>query len=219
MSDDAVLASWSRNANPWVTAVREDEIASRVLVTNAAIVDTIRARQPRTAVDLGCGEGWLVRALPEVRMVGVDAIHGLVEAARLAGSGEFRQLSYEQIAAGELDLSVDLAVCNFSLIGKDAVNGLFRAAPTYLRPGGHLVVQTVHPMASCGDAAYLDGWRSGSWAGFNSGFADAPPWYFRTVSSWVSLFISHGLHLVEMREPVHPETGKPLSLILVGQLI
>jgi len=219
MSDDAVLASWSRNANPWVTAVREDEIASRVLVTNAAIVDTIRARQPRTAVDLGCGEGWLVRALPEVRMVGVDAIPGLVEAARLAGGGEFRQLSYEQIAAGELDLSVDLAVCNFSLIGKDAVDGLFQAAPSYLRAGGHLVVQTVHPMASCGDAAYLDGWRSGSWAGFNSGFADAPPWYFRTVSSWVSLFTGHGLHLVEMREPVHPETGKPLSLILVGQLI
>jgi len=218
MSDDAVLASWSRNANPWVTAVREDEIASRVLVTNAAIVDTIRARQPRTAVDLGCGEGWLVRALPEVRMVGVDAIPGLVEAARLAGGGEFRQLSYEQIAAGELDLSVDLAVCNFSLIGKDAVDGLFRAAPSYLRAGGHLVVQTVHPMASCGDAAYVDGWRSGSWAGFNSGFADAPPWYFRTISSWIGLFTGHGLRLVEMREPVHPETGKPLSLILVGQL-
>jgi len=151
-------------------------------------------------------------------MVGVDAIPGLVEAARLAGGGEFRQLSYEQIAAGELELSVDLAVCNFSLIGKDAVDGLFRAAPSYLRPGGHLVVQTVHPMASCGDAAYLDGWRSGSWAGFNSGFADAPPWYFRTVSSWIALFADHGLRLVEMREPVHPETGKPLSLILVGQL-
>ncbi|MCD2515774.1 class I SAM-dependent methyltransferase [Massilia sp. G4R7] len=218
MSDDAVLASWSRNADPWVTAVREDEIASRVLVTNAAIVDTIRARQPRTAVDLGCGEGWLVRALPEVRMVGVDAIPGLVEAARLAGGGEFRQLSYERIAAGELELAVDLAVCNFSLIGKDAVDGLFRAAPTYLRRGGALVVQTVHPMASCGDAAYADGWRSGSWAGFNSGFADAPPWYFRTISSWIALFTDHGLRLVEMREPVHPDTGKPVSLILVGTL-
>lgn len=153
-NDAAVLASWSRNADPWVTAVRENEIASRVLVTNAAIVEAVRARHPRTAVDLGCGEGWLVRALPEVRMVGVDAVPELVEAARLAGGGEFRQLSYEQIAAGELDLAVDLAVCNFSLIGKEAVDGLFRAAPTYLRRGGALVVQTVHPLASCGDAAY-----------------------------------------------------------------
>ncbi|MEW6762154.1 MAG: class I SAM-dependent methyltransferase [Pseudomonadota bacterium] len=217
-TDAAVLASWSRNADPWVTAVRENEIASRVLVTNAAIVDAVRAQHPRTAVDLGCGEGWLVRALPEVRMVGVDAVPELVEAARLAGGGEFRQLSYEQIAAGELDLALDLAVCNFSLIGKEAVDGLFCAAPTYLRKGGTLVVQTVHPLASCGDAAYQDGWRSGSWAGFNRGFADAPPWYFRTVSSWLALFTAHGLRLVEMREPLHPETGKPVSLILVGRL-
>ena len=217
-TDAAVLASWSRNADPWVTAVRENEIASRVLVTNAAIVDTVRAQHPRTAVDLGCGEGWLVRALPEVRMVGVDAVPELVEAARLAGGGEFRQLSYEQIAAGELDLALDLAVCNFSLIGKEAVDGLFRAAPTYLRKGGTLVVQTVHPLASCGDAPYEDGWRSGSWAGFNSAFADAPPWYFRTVSSWLALFTAHALRLVEMREPLHPETGKPVSLILVGRL-
>ena len=217
-TDTAILDSWSRNADPWVTAVRENEIASRVLVTNAAIVDTVRSLAPRTALDLGCGEGWLVRALPEVRMVGVDAIPGLVEAARVAGGGEFRCLSYEAIAAGELDLAVDLAVCNFSLIGKEAVDGLFRAAPGYLRPGGAMVVQTVHPLASCGEAPYVDGWRSGSWAGFNSGFADAPPWYFRTVASWVALFAAHGLRLVEMREPLHPETGKPVSLILVGSL-
>ena len=217
-TDTAILDAWSRNADPWVTAVRDGEIASRVLVTNAAIVDAVRARHPRTAVDLGCGEGWLVRALPEVRMVGVDAILGLVEAARAAGGGEFRHLTYEQIAAGELDLSVDLAVCNFSLIGKEAVDGLFRAAPTYLREGGTMVVQTMHPLMACGEAPYADGWRSGSWAGFNEGFADAPPWYFRTMSSWIALFAAHGLRLVEMREPLHPETGKPVSLILVGKL-
>lgn len=217
-TDTAILDAWSRNADPWVSAVRDGEIASRVLVTNAAIVDAVRARHPRTAVDLGCGEGWLVRALPEVRMVGVDAILGLVEAARAAGGGEFRHLTYEQIAVGELDLSVDLAVCNFSLIGKEAVDGLFRAAPTYLREGGTMVVQTVHPLMACGEAPYADGWRSGSWAGFNEGFVDAPPWYFRTMSSWIALFAAHGLRLVEMREPLHPETGKPVSLILVGKL-
>lgn len=217
-TDTAILDAWSRNADPWVTAVRQNEIASRVLVTNAAIVETVRARAPRTALDLGCGEGWLVRALPEVRMVGVDAVPGLVEAAQAAGGGEFRCLSYEAIAAGELDLAVDLAICNFSLIGKEAVDGLFRAAPGYLRSGGAMVVQTVHPLAACGDAPYVDGWRSGSWAGFNSGFADAPPWYFRTVASWVALFAAHGLRLVEMREPLHPQTGKPVSLILVGSL-
>ena len=216
--DASIIASWNRNTDPWVAAVRNEEIESRTLVTNAAIVDTVRAHAPQTAIDLGCGEGWLVRALPEIHMVGVDAIAGLVEAARAAGGGEFRLLSYEQIAEGKLALEADLAVCNFSLIGNASVSGLFRAAPTYLRRGGHLVVQTVHPVAACGDAPYVDGWREGSWAGFSDAFQDAPPWYFRTLSSWIALFDMNGLRIREMREPLHPRTGKPASLILVGQL-
>lgn len=217
-TDAAILESWSRNASPWTSAVRGGGIESRTLVTNAAIVDAVRAHAPRTGVDLGCGEGWLVRALPEVAMVGVDAVEGLVAQARAAGGGDFRVLSYEQIAAGELALAADVAVANFSLIGKEAVDGLFAAAPTYLRKGGTLVVQTVHPMTACGDAPYVDGWRAGSWAGFGDDFQDAPPWYFRTIASWVALFDTHGLRVVEMREPLHPRTGKPASLILAGRL-
>ena len=218
LNDEQVVDAWSRNSAPWITAVREREIASRALVTDAAILEAVRARSPRTGVDLGCGEGWLVRALPEVEMVGVDAIDGLVQAARRAGGGDFRTMSYEAIAAGALQLAVDVAVCNFSLIGNEAVAGLIQAAPTYLRPGGSLVVQTVHPLAACGDAPYVDGWREGSWAGFSKAFADAPPWYFRTIASWIALLTDNGLRLAQMREPVHPETGKPLSLILVGEL-
>jgi len=216
LTDAAILESWSRNATPWTRAVRSGEIESRTLVTNAAIVEAVRARAPRTGVDLGCGEGWLVRALPEVEMVGVDAIAGLVEQARAAGGGDFRVLSYEEIAAGELALAADVAVANFSLIGHEAVDGLFAAAPTYLRAGGTLIVQTVHPLMACGDAPYADGWRAGSWAGFSEDFQDAPPWYFRTISSWIALFERHGLRVVEMREPLHPRTGKPVSLILAG---
>ncbi|WP_208280077.1 methyltransferase domain-containing protein [Massilia oculi] len=215
-TDAAILESWSRNATPWTSAVRSGEIESRTLVTNAAIVEAVRARAPRTGVDLGCGEGWLVRALPEVEMVGVDAIAGLVDQARAAGGGDFRVLSYEEIAAGELALAADVAVANFSLIGHEAVDGLFAAAPTYLRAGGTLIVQTVHPLMACGDAPYADGWRAGSWAGFSTDFQDAPPWYFRTISSWIALFERHGLRVVEMREPLHPRTGTPVSLILAG---
>ncbi|NNG25217.1 class I SAM-dependent methyltransferase [Telluria aromaticivorans] len=218
-TDASIIDSWSRNTDPWVAAIRNGDIETRVLVTNAAIVDTVRAYAPQSAVDLGCGEGWLVRALPEVRMVGVDAIGGLVDAARgTIADGDFRCLSYEDIAGGKLALAADLAVCNFSLIGNEAVDGLFGAAPSYLRPGGIMVVQTVHPLMACGDAPYVDGWRTGSWAGFSSDFQDAPPWYFRTLSSWIALFERHGLQVREMREPVHPQTGKPVSLILVGQL-
>ena len=216
--DTKIIASWGKNTAPWVQAVREGEIASRTLVTNRAIVDTVRSLGPATGIDIGCGEGWLVRALDGVAMLGVDVVPGLVEAARQAGGGDFRTMSYEEIAQGGLDLAFDVAICNFSLLGEESVAGLFRAAPGFLRPGGHFVVQTMHPVAACGDAPYRDGWREGSWAGFNAGFTDPPPWYFRTLGSWVKLYAEHGFHLLELREPIHPKTGMPASLILTGRL-
>jgi SAM-dependent methyltransferase len=217
--DTKVIDSWHRNAAPWVSAVREGEIESRILATNQAIVDAVRSRRPSTGIDIGCGEGWLVRALDGVAMTGVDVVPGLIEAARLAGGGTFEVMSYEDIADGRLDLAVDVAICNFSLIGEESVAGLFRAAPTYLKPGGALIVQTMHPVVACGDEPYRDGWRQGSWAGFNPGFTDPPPWYFRTLASWVRLYADHGLQLQEVREPLHPKTGKPASLILMGSLV
>jgi SAM-dependent methyltransferase len=215
--DTKIIDSWGKNTAPWITAVREGEIASRLLVTNRAIVDAVRSRAPATGIDIGCGEGWLVRALDGVSMIGVDVVPGLVEAAREAGGGDFRVMSYEEIAQGRLNLAVDVAICNFSLLGEASVAGVFRAAPTYLKPGGTLIVQTMHPLVACGDAPYADGWREGSWAGFNDGFTDPPPWYFRTLASWVALFSDNGLALRELREPLHPATGKPASLILMGQ--
>jgi SAM-dependent methyltransferase len=217
--DTKIIDSWHRNAAPWVSAVREGEIESRILATNQAIVDAVRSRRPSTGIDIGCGEGWLVRALDGVAMTGVDVVPGLIEAARLAGGGTFEVMSYEDIADGRLDLAVDVAICNFSLIGEESVAGLFRAAPTYLKPGGALIVQTMHPVVACGDEPYRDGWRQGSWAGFNPGFTDPPPWYFRTLASWVRLYADHGLQLQEVREPLHPKTGKPASLILMGSLV
>jgi SAM-dependent methyltransferase len=216
LNDAKIVDSWAKNADPWMAAVRRGEIESRTLVTNQAIIDAVRSRSPNTGLDIGCGEGWLVRKLDGIDMIGVDVVPGLVDAARQAGGGNFRLLSYEEIARGQLKLAVDVAICNFSLLGKESVEGLFRAVRSLLKPGGALIVQTIHPLAGCGDSPYVDGWREGSWTGFNSGFSDPPPWYFRTLESWVKLFKDSGLGLQEVREPLHPKTGKPVSIILIG---
>lgn len=80
--DTKIIDSWGKNTAPWVAAVRNGEIESRILATNQAIVDTVRSLSPATGLDIGCGEGWLVRALDGIAMLGVDAVPGLVEAAR-----------------------------------------------------------------------------------------------------------------------------------------
>ena len=219
LSDARIVDSWRKNASPWTAAVRENQIASRVLVTNEAILDAVLSRSPRTVLDIGCGEGWLARALADhgVRAIGVDVVPALIEQARKAGGGEFRVSSYEDIAAGDLDVTVDVVVANFSLIGKESVEGIMRRAPSLLDAGGSLVIQTLHPVASCGDESYADGWRQGSWAGFSAEFSDPAPWYFRTLESWEKLFADSGFRILDTREPLHPETGKPASVIFIAE--
>ena len=218
LSDARIVDSWKRNAEPWTAAVRGNRIESRKLVTNGAIIDAVLSRSPRTVLDVGCGEGWLVRALAEhgVSTIGVDAVAALIDQAAHAGGGEFRVASYEEIADGGLDVKVDVVVANFSLIGKDSVEGVIRQAPALLERDGSLIIQTLHPLVATGELPYEDGWRHGSWAGFNCDFSDPAPWYFRTVESWKRLISESGFHSIEQREPLHPATGNPASIIFIG---
>ena len=219
-SDEEVISAWKENADPWSRAVRERRIESRNLVTDKAIVDAVMSCDPRTVLDLGCGEGWLTRELSGrgVACIGVDAIPSLIERARSLGGGDFRVASYEEIASDGLDVMVDLVVANFSLIGGDAVDGAIRRVRGMLRPDGHLVIQTPHPVVATEPQAYVDGWREGSWAGCGGDFSSPAPWYFRTIGTWVGLLRAAGLGIVDLREPLHPATGKPASLILIGRM-
>jgi 2-polyprenyl-3-methyl-5-hydroxy-6-metoxy-1,4-benzoquinol methylase len=217
-NDRKIIDSWFKNAAPWIVAVEEQQIESRKLITDRSIVDAVVSRGSQTVLDLGCGEGWLTRALVAQRLnvLGTDIIPTLIERARIMGLGNFELASYADIAAGKLGLKFDVVVANFSLIGKESVESLFRSMPSLLNDRGAFVIQTLHPMIACGDLPYLDGWRASSWDGFSDRFTDPAPWYFRTLESWVKLYSTHGLSIVEIREPIHPQTGKPAAIILIG---
>ena len=218
-SDAQIIASWRKNAAPWTNAVRQQKIETRRLVTDSAIIDAVMSRSPRTALDIGCGEGWLVRALGKrgVDVIGVDVVPGLVEAATRAGGGDFRVASYEEIATGKLDVRVDAVIANFSLLGKESVEGVIRRTPQLLTERGALIIQTLHPLVSTGDLPYADGWRAGSWAGFDDEFSDPAPWYFRTMESWLELLGENGLERVEVREPINPNTQRRASVIFIAE--
>lgn len=140
-----------------------------------------------------------------------------IEKAQRLGGGEFQVCSYEALANHYLQLDpFDIVICNFSLIGKEAVENLLTALPQYLNAQGSLVIQTLHPLTACGDQPYCDGWRPGSWAGFGPEFTDPAPWYFRTIESWIRLLRESHFEVLECREPVHPKTHKPASIIFMS---
>jgi 2-polyprenyl-3-methyl-5-hydroxy-6-metoxy-1,4-benzoquinol methylase len=219
-SDAKIIDSWHRNAIPWITAIREEQIDSRKLVTNSAIVEAVISRSPNSVLDIGCGEGWLAHRLSSEgidRILGVDVVPELIAQAQACSNTHFQVLSYEDMSRGVISEKFDLAVSNFALLGKESVDNLFRIVPALLAKSGAFVVQTVHPVICCGDLPYIDGWREGSWAGFSSDFTDPAPWYFRTLESWVRLFTENGFSIEEIREPLNPKTQKAASIIFVGK--
>lgn len=220
-SDAKIVESWDKNALPWTVAVRGGHIESRVQATDQAIVDAILSRSPYAVLDIGCGEGWLARELAarNIHVVGVDVVPTLIQVAQGAGGGDFRTMSYEEIAAGKLEGPFDAVVCNFSLLGNESVEGVFGAIPSLLGSHGSFVVQTLHPVIACGDRPYRDGWREGSWGGFGADFSDPAPWFFRTLESWIGLFVSNGLRLRAIREPLLPKVQKPASVIFIGEAV
>ncbi len=216
--EQQIIRSWNANAGPWARAVRTGSIASRKLVTDRAIVDAVSSVRPARVFDIGCGEGWLARALADrgMKVFGIDVVPELVaEAARL-GRGEFSVRSFSELAGGEYRCGpFDAAVCNFSLLGEESVESLLGALTGCLGEGGFLVIQTLHPVAACGEHPYRDGWRAGSWLGFGAEFTDPAPWYFRTLESWFALLRRSGFDVLECREPTASGASVPASVIFV----
>lgn len=209
--------SWQRNAKAWTDAVRGQRIASRRAGTDAAIVDAVLRAKARRVIDIGCGEGWLARALAArgCEVVGIDASAALIDAARAVGGARFEAIEYDGLAASGAALGApfDAAVCNFSLLDDDVTHTL-GAVRALLGARGRLIVQTVHPWTACADQPYVDGWRTETFADFGADFVEPMPWFFRTLGSWLDAIRAAGFAIERCDEPLDAASGRPLSLLI-----
>ncbi|WP_412067507.1 class I SAM-dependent methyltransferase [Rubrivirga sp. IMCC43871] len=209
--------SWTANAAGWARAVRDGAIPSRRAGTDEAVMQAVlRGLPPRGhALDMGCGEGWLARALTAAGATvhGVDGSAPLIDLARERG-GSFDVLGYDEAvsAPSRLGGPFDVAVFNFALL-TDNDAPVVRAAASRLADGGRVVIQTVHPLAA--GPPYRDGWREESFTSLDGDF-EPMPWYFRTLASWVGVLADAGLRLGAVDEPTAPDTEAPLSLVLTA---
>jgi len=204
--EQQIQQSWEANADAWIHAIDQNQIESRRAATDEAILQAVMRYEPRRVLDVGCGEGWLTRALANrgVEVVGVD--------------GCFRAIGYDDIIADRaiLGQSYDTIVCNFSLLGEE-IGDLLRSLQQAIVSDGHLLIQTIHPFTACQEQPYVDGWKTETFNNFGGAFREPMPWYFRTVSSWFQQVSESGWRICEFQEPIHPQTKIPLSLLLICQ--
>ena len=221
--EQQIFDCWHKNASAWTKSIDDGAIESRILVTNRAILDSIIEQCPTSVLDLGCGEGWLLRALkselPGVKLTGVDAIPALIEFAKEKNPEiDYQVYSYQSIIEEHFQPKgqFDIVVINFALFGNELVGDLLQSVHRLITTDGCLIIQTLHPHSVNGEEPYVDGWRPGSWKGFSDMFIDPAPWYFRTLESWFMLFYNNGFSLKALKEPRHPQKQQPLSIIFLA---
>jgi SAM-dependent methyltransferase len=199
--------------------VRGQAIESRRVATDAAIVAAAAALRPKLTLDLGCGEGWLVRALAGrgFAAVGVDGSAPLVEAAAKAGGGTFLCLAYDAIIADSTCCGdgFDLVIANYALLD-ERVAPLLSAVSRIMTGDARLLIQTVHPLNVA--PPYSDGWRIEDFRGFGDASWTPMPWYFHTLASWIAELREAGFSIYDLVEPKHPDDGRPLSLLMEARI-
>ncbi|MEO7394458.1 MAG: class I SAM-dependent methyltransferase [Chitinophagaceae bacterium] len=215
--EQKIINSWQANARQWINIIDSNSIESRRLATNKAIVDAVFKSKPVTALDVGCGEGWLSKELYDkgITVTGIDVIPELIEEVNMKVPGNFFVGSYEDIYLNKIIFPApfDAIVINFALIGKESTENLLSALSQNLADRGTLFIQTLHPHSRKAINDYESGWKEGSWDGLGDQFTNPYQWYFRTTEDWLLLLRHSGFATITTTEIALPHSSKQLSVI------
>jgi SAM-dependent methyltransferase len=193
---------------------------SRQFILDAPMLARATGRGFQTALDIGCGEGRFCRMLQAagIATVGIDPTVAFIESARQRDPGG----DYRIATAETLDVppqTFDLVVSYLTLIDvPDLVLATAKMVDA-LRPGGTLLIANITSFMS---AAMPQSWSTDSdgqrrlcidhylderanwvsWRGIR-----IQNWH-RPLSTYMQLFLAHGLVLTHFDEPA-PSGGEP----------
>ncbi|MEK6481325.1 methyltransferase domain-containing protein [Catalinimonas sp. 4WD22] len=215
-----VLHSWNQNARQWNTLIVENKLESRRLVTNKAIVEVLLSLKGELMLDVGCGEGWLVRKMNKegIKCHGIDGSSELIQLAQQKGGGTYECISYGDIISGSTieGSPFDVLVFNFAIFDEKATARLLLSLQTHLLDGGKIVIQSLHPDAM--PASKKSRWEADVWQGLPGDFKDTYAWYLRSMEDWKALFDACEYKLEKIIEPKHPQSQQAVSVIFVLSL-
>ncbi len=214
---------WRDSADAWIASIGEHGDWGRRYVLDAPMLDRALARTPRTALDVGCGEGRFCRMLAAAGIVttGLDPTAALLQRAReLHPEGNYIEGRGENLGMFA-DGAFDLVVSYLSLIDIAAADIAIAEMARVLAPGGELLVANLSGFATAGEP---ETWRRTAPLGERRATFDryleiraqqarwrgieVTNWH-RPISWYFAAFLANGLTLVEFLEPVPDPDSRP----------
>ncbi|WP_240902860.1 class I SAM-dependent methyltransferase [Caulobacter sp. SLTY] len=204
---------WDDSAAAWVASMGSQGDWSREFVLDAPMMERVRAAQPTTALDVGCGEGRFCRMLRAegIDAIGIDPTAALLDTARrLDPEGDYRPGRAE--ALDFPDASFDLVVSYLTLIDIPDAEAAIGEMTRVLKPGGRLLIANLNSFVSAGMnlgwSDLADGRRAYALDGYLDERAEWVAWrgirirnWHRPLSRYLSLCLANGLSLTHFAEP------------------
>lgn len=206
---------WTESAEAWISSQGDAGDFGRRHVADAPMLERVRRRRWRRALDVGCGEGRFCRMLAAegVAAVGVDPTEPLIARAfELDPEGEYRIEPAEALSFG--DGAFDLVIAYLSLIDIARLEAAVAEMVRVLEPGGVLLIANLNGFNTAADVNDL-GWvrlEDGRQAFAMDRYLEARvgwiEWrgiriqnWHRPLSTYMRLMLDQGLVLTHFDEP------------------
>ena len=211
---------WMSSAPAWLDRMDDGGDFSRRYVLDDPMLERVKAFQPKTALDVGCGEGRFCRKLADLNIatVGIDPVEQMIaQASRRHAEGNYCIGFAEDLPFD--DASFDLVVAYLSLIDIDGLDEAVDEMARVLKPGGRLLIANLSSFSTssavfgkrrCQDTGEelrpLGRYLVEEKAWFEWGGLRIQNWH-RPLSTYMHAFLSEGLSLRYFDEP--RPTGAP----------
>jgi SAM-dependent methyltransferase len=148
---------WQASADAWIADMGEHGDFGRRYVLDPVMLPRALARSPKTALDIGCGEGRFCRMLNQhgVNATGIDPTPALIAAARARdASGTYLEAAAERLPFS--DEAFDLVVSYLSLIDIPDIHKAIPEMTRVLKPGGVLLIANLNSFnTACADTGWV----------------------------------------------------------------
>ncbi len=149
----------SRLFDQWAESGRSEHLEREHSKTVLKFLGGIRFRDSFSFLDVGCGNGWVVRRVAQMgscrRAVGIDKSQGMIKKAvsrRQSGKESYRATDVESVRSGRFDYVFSMETIYYAASVEAAVRKIYRL----LKPGG---------VFFCGTDFYSDNRATNRWAG------------------------------------------------------